>query len=444
MQFSGRPSTSSDSSSSGSRGLGLAGAAAAVASAASHKGALHRGRRAGAAWRAVLSLDPPVCMKIGDAKHLGPPACDQQPLDPKDLKDVCEFSGVTLSRYMVELEKRQVADSDLRSIMTAIAEATTAIAGLIRKAPLRQTELLGLEGDVNVQGEEQKKLDVIANDILKRALSYTGKLGTAASEEEEDPITLTGTSGKYVCVFDPLDGSSNLDAGIPVGTIFGIFRQSEDSDGASCDARALALESTLQPGKDLVAAGYVFYSASTEMVLTFGQGVAGFTLDTEGLDFRLTRPHVRIPSRGSIYSLNQAHSMDWDEPMQQYIADIQQGRGATARCYSQRYLGSMVGDVHRTLLYGGLFAYPATQKHPDGKLRLLYEAAPMSFLVEQAGGKSITGHSRVMDVPPADVHQRVPVILGSPEDVDECYGYYDRCGDPNLLLRCERRLRGIA
>jgi fructose-1,6-bisphosphatase I len=314
---------------------------------------------------------------------------------------------------------------------------------------------------VNVQGEDQKKLDVITNEVLKNALRYTGKLGTMASEEEDDPVAVEGTdmndefntkvvgeAGAYVCVFDPLDGSSNVDAGIPVGTIFGIFKEPNDGDcdidlnGGEMDEAAQAcLAATLQPGKNLVAAGYVFYSASTEFVVTFGNGVVGFTLDHDICDYKLTRPDIKIPARGSIYSLNQANEAQWDEPMRQWIHDLQEGKGQTGKRYTQRYIGSMVGDVHRTLLYGGVFAYPADEKNQDGKLRLLYEAAPMSFLLEQAGGKSITGHSRVMDIPPTNVHQRVPIILGSPDDIDECYGYYDRCDDPSLQARCEARLK---
>jgi fructose-1,6-bisphosphatase I len=381
-------------------------------------------------------------------------------LNPDKFKDVCEQTGVTLSRYMIELNKRGVVDNDLNSIMQSISEGTKVIASLIQKAPLRQADLLGLEGEVNVQGEDQKKLDVITNEVLKNALRYTGKLGTLASEEEDNPVAveedefntkIVGESGSYVCVFDPLDGSSNVDAGIPVGTIFGIFKEPDNVDcdidlsGGNLDEDAQAcLAATLQPGKNLVAAGYVFYSASTEFVVTFGQGVVGFTLDKDICDYKLTRPEIKIPARGKIYSVNQANMDQWDEPMRQWITDLQQGKGQTGVSYTQRYIGSMVGDVHRTLLYGGVFAYPADTKNQDGKLRLLYEAAPMSFLLEQAGGKSITGHSRVMDIPPVNVHQRVPIILGSPDDIDECYGYYDRCTDPALQARCEARLKGAS
>jgi len=372
---------------------------------------------------------------------------------------VCDQTGVTLNRYMLEMYRRGAIDEDIQSIFNSIREATKVIANLVNRAPLRQAELLGLQGEVNVQGEDQKKLDVITNDVLKRALQYTGKLGTIASEEEDAPVPGQGgvmdaveeavmtETGKYVCVFDPLDGSSNVDAGIAVGTIFGVFKESDDNECAVptnatdlSEAEAACLAQTLQPGKNLVAAGYVLYSSSVELVFTIGSGVVGFTLDESIGEFVLSRPSITIPPRGNIYSVNEANIQDWDEPMRQYIRDIQAGKGETGKKYSLRYIGSMVGDVHRTLLYGGMFAYPADKKNQDGKLRLLYEAAPMSFIVEQAGGMSITGHSRVMDIPPVQVHQRVPIILGSKEDIEECKNYYEKSDDPVLKERCARRL----
>jgi len=382
------------------------------------------------------------------------------------MTDVCEQTGVTLNRYMIEAQRQGLIDSDVQSIFNSIREATKVIAKLVNRAPLMQADLLGYQGAVNVQGEDQKKLDVITNDVLKKALKYTGKLGTMASEEEDAPVSAKDgkvadavrgeevlvDTGKYVCVFDPLDGSSNVDAGIAVGTIFGIFKEADaeacnlpdEMTGNLDETQVNCLASTLQPGKALVAAGYVLYSCSTEMVFTLGRGCVGFTLDSTIGEFILTRPSMKIPDRGKIYSLNEANSGNWDKPMQQYIADIQAGKGESKQKYSLRYIGSMVGDVHRTLLYGGLFAYPADKKNPNGKLRLLYEAAPMSFLVEQAGGASTTGFGRVMDIPPVAVHQRVPIILGSKLDVEECQKYYARESDPALKERCMNRLQGLA
>jgi fructose-1,6-bisphosphatase I len=427
--------------------LGPAAAALAVAQAG-HR----RRRRAHLPLRATGTMSPPVKNKA---------------VNIDEFTDVCEQTGITLARYMIELQKRNMVDSELSLIMNSIREATKVIACLVRKAPLQQAELLGMQGEVNVQGEDQKKLDVITNEVLKNALRYTGKLGTMASEEEDAPVQggadpnddlndefntkVVVDGSNYICVFDPLDGSSNVDAGVPVGTIFGIFKEDPDADcilpdgeeDKLGDAELSCLAQTLQPGKNLVAAGYCFYSSSTELVLTFGNGVVGFTLDQEVGDYKLTRPSIEIPKRGKIYSVNQANSHNWDKPMQDYIKDIQEGNGETKVPYALRYIGSMVGDVHRTLLYGGVFAYPADNKHKDGKLRLLYEGAPMAFILEQAGGKAITGHSRVMDIPPVNVHQRVPVILGSTEDVDECFKYYSKSDDPALKERCENRLKGI-
>jgi len=383
-----------------------------------------------------------------------------------EFEDVCEQTGVTLSRYCIELANRGKIDEDLSSIFNSIREAAKVISKLVNTAPLQQAELLGLQGEINVQGEDQKKLDVITNDVFKNALRYTGKLGTLASEEEDEPVdgSVGGSeaipvlseefadTGKYICVFDPLDGSSNVDAGIPVGTIFGVFEEPspaecelpEDLSKGLSEDQQRCLAGTLQPGKSLVAAGYVLYSASTELVLTFGQGVVGFTLDTSIGEFVMTRPSIKIPSRGKIYSANTGNIGEWDQPMREYIEAIRSGKGESGSAYSLRYIGSMVGDIHRTLLYGGIFAYPADKKNQDGKLRLLYEGAPMSFIMEQAGGKAITGHSRVLDIPPVGVHQRVPVILGSADDVEECKKFFDKSDDPALKARCEKRLQGMA
>jgi fructose-1,6-bisphosphatase I len=348
----------------------------------------------------------------------------------------------------------------IESIFTSLQTATKTISSLVRRAYL--TQLTGLEGgggSINVQGEEQKKLDVVCNDVLKKALKWTGKLGTVASEEEDAPVLvdnrgnpafsgdiLVEQEGSFVAVFDPLDGSSNVDAGIATGTIFGIFANNDecmiaddDPDQILDDAEKRCLFNTLQPGTNLVAAGYCLYSSATTLVFTLGNGVHGFTLDESIGEFVRTHPNMEIPARGKIYSFNEANRWDWDQPLQHYITDIQQGLGDTKTKYSSRYIGSMVADVHRTLLYGGIFGYPADKKNPDGKLRLLYEAAPMAFLVEQAGGKALTGKTRIMDLEPQSVHQRVPCILGSPEDVEEMQRYYEASDDPELLARCEAR-----
>lgn len=244
---------------------------------------------------------------------------------------------------------------------------------------------------------------------------------------------------------------SHCNPGIPVGTIFGIFEANEecdvdvvdDNNNNMGDAERRCLQQTLQRGNNLVAAGYCLYSSATSLVMTLGNGVNGFTYCERIGEFVLTHPNIVIPKRGKIYSFNEANRWDWDQPLQDYITDIQQGRGDTKSRYSSRYIGSMVADVHRTLLYGGIFGYPADKRNRDGKLRLLYEAAPMAFLMEQAGGLALTGKNRIMDIPPAHVHQRVPTILGSPLDVLELRRYYEQSNDPELIARCAARLKGV-
>lgn len=331
--------------------------------------------------------------------------------------------------------------AELESIFSSIQTAGKTISNLVRRSSL--TGLTGYldSGNVNVQGEEQKKLDVITNDVLKNALKFTGRMGVLASEEEDAPVEVDDdaterydsvlvekTVGQYVAVFDPLDGSSNVDAGIPTGTIFGIF---EDM-GVECEVRPDGslvddcLGKTLQPGTNLVAAGYILYSSSTFLTFSLGAGTHMFTYDEHIGEFVLTDPAVRIPSRGKIYSMNEANSEEWDTPLQKWLQGVRAGTGASGTKYSTRYIGSMVGDVHRTLLYGGVFGYPADKKNTCGKLRLLYEAAPMSFLIEQAGGLSSTGRDRILDIEPTSVHQRVPVLLGSKEDVTEVLDLYSQ------------------
>ena len=237
---------------------------------------------------------------------------------------------------------------------------------------------------------------------------------------------------KYVVVFDPLDGSSNVDAGIPTGTIIGIYEHDEEcyvddlfvDDWSEQEAQCLA--NTLQPGTNLVAAAYCLYSSSTFLVLTLGCGTYGFTLDESIGEFVLSHPNIQIPETSSIYSFNEANFDKWDAPVRETIQKWRNGNGKTGQTFTSRYVGSMVGDVHRTLLYGGVFGYPADTKNVNGKLRLLYEGAPMSFIMEQAGGLSTTGKERVMEIIPEIVHQRVPVIMGSKQDVEEIIEAYSK------------------
>lgn len=361
------------------------------------------------------------------ARHSATTALYRQKIIAPIFEDSCSTTGITLTRYMVETVSANPQLRELESLMMAIQTACKTIANVVERASI--TGVTGLEsggGSINVQGEEQKRLDVITNDIMKKALRFSGKVGVLASEEEDIPVSVDDnafnkyrdvglrttqfksdvlieeTGGKYVAVFDPLDGSSNVDAGIPTGTIFGIFEEDPNTvcdlpDGAGdSDDFAKCLVDTLKPGNSLVASGYCLYSSSCFFCLTIGNGVNIFTLDRSIGEFVLTHKDVQIPARGKIYSFNEANRGEWDQPLVDYITAIQNGKGESGKQYSSRYIGSMVGDVHRTLLYGGIFGYPVTKKSPDGKLRLLYEAAPMSFLMEQAGGLSSTGKERIM------------------------------------------------
>eukprot|EP00551_Chaetoceros_affinis_P005228 CAMPEP_0203683192 /NCGR_PEP_ID=MMETSP0090-20130426/47392_1 /ASSEMBLY_ACC=CAM_ASM_001088 /TAXON_ID=426623 /ORGANISM="Chaetoceros affinis, Strain CCMP159" /LENGTH=448 /DNA_ID=CAMNT_0050552321 /DNA_START=112 /DNA_END=1458 /DNA_ORIENTATION=- len=379
--------------------------------------------------------------------------------------EVCETTGVTFTRFMSEVAMLNPEISELTTLFGAIDTSCKAITNLVKRSQLPSSETLGYQGEVNVQGEDQKKLDVITNDLLKRALRFTGKLGVLASEEEDEPVDLVGNeegkstevifeeTDKYVVVFDPLDGSSNVDAGIPTGTIIGVYEHDENCivDGAEDIDNCLA--NTLQPGTKLVAAAYCLYSSSTFLVLTLGNGVYMFTLDEQIGEFILSKPNVQIPDSSPIISFNEANIEKWDEPMKNTVKAWREGTGASGQRYSSRYIGSMVGDVHRTpgwktgtgksgetfssryigsmvgdvhrtLLYGGVFGYPADTKNTSGKLRLLYEGAPMSFIMEQAGGLSTTGTQRVMEITPEIVHQRVPIVMGSKNDVQEVIDAY--------------------
>ncbi len=242
---------------------------------------------------------------------------------------------------------------------------------------------------------------------------------------------------RYVAVFDPLDGSSNVDAGIPTGTIIGIYEHDENCEideecvGEECtEQEAQCLANTLQPGTNLVAAAYCLYSSSTFFVLTLGAGTYGFTLDENIGEFVLSHPNIKIPENSKIMSFNEANTHMWDAPLQKVVEGWKNGTGKSGETFSSRYIGSMVGDVHRTLLYGGVFGYPADTKNVNGKLRLLYEGAPMSFIMEQAGGLATTGTQRVMEIVPEIVHQRVPMVMGSKNDIQEIIDAYAEANAP--------------
>ncbi|HEX7939862.1 MAG TPA: class 1 fructose-bisphosphatase [Gemmatimonadaceae bacterium] len=320
-------------------------------------------------------------------------------------------SVVTIERFIIE-EERQVpaATGELSGILNDVALAAKMIANKVRMAGL--VDILGAHGDVNVQGEVQQKLDVFSNEIIIKAMDHTGRLAGMASEENADIIAIPDKfrCGKYCLMFDPLDGSSNIDVNVPVGTIFSIVAKTSRGDGA-------VLEDFLQPGDRQVAAGYVIYGSSTMLVYTTGRGVHGFTLDPSIGEFLLSHPDIKMPTAGRYLSVNDSYEQQWSAPVKSLMRQLR-GIEGTRKPLNVRYVGSLVADVHRNLLGGGIFCYPANSKSPKGKLRLLYEANPLAFLVEQAGGGAIDGRKRIMEIVPTELHQRVPLYIGSRDDVD--------------------------
>ncbi len=330
-------------------------------------------------------------------------------------------TGTTLTQFIIEEQRRVVgATGDFTSLLNDIVTAIKVISNAVNKGDLMG--VLGSAGSENIQGETQKKLDVITNDVMLRSNEWAGHLAAMASEEMEDifPIPSRFPRGKYLLVFDPLDGSSNIDVNISVGTIFSILRC---PDGVSEPTAA----DFLQPGTKQVAAGYALYGPSTMIMLTTGQGVNGFTLDRDVGEFLLTHRDVRITPDTREFAINASNERFWEEPVQRYVQECLQGKeGPRGENFNMRWVASMVAEVHRILIRGGIFMYPKDTKDPKkaGKLRLMYEANPMSFIVEQAGGLSSTGRERIMDIKPNGLHQRVPVILGSRNEVERIVSYH--------------------
>jgi fructose-1,6-bisphosphatase I len=321
-----------------------------------------------------------------------------------------ETSVVTIERFIIEQERLfPKATGEFSGILSDLALACKMIANKVRLAGL--ADILGEHGTENVQGEAQQKLDVLANTIIVKALDHGGRLCAMASEEEEDiiPIPARFRRGKYVLLFDPLDGSSNIDVNVPVGTIFSILRKVTDGPDGT-------LEDMLQAGTEQVAAGYVIYGASTMFVYTAGDGVHGFTLDPSIGEFLLSHDDMRIPEHGRYLSVNDAYEQHWADDVRALMRRYR-GLDGKREAMNVRYVGSLVADFHRNLLGGGLFAYPASTKNPQGKLRLLYECNPLAFIVEQAGGAAIDGTQRILDVKPTALHQRSPYFIGSKADV---------------------------
>ena len=320
-------------------------------------------------------------------------------------------SVVTIDRFIIEQERlHPEATGELSGILYDLALAAKIISSKVRRAGL--VDILGSAEAENVQGEMQQKLDVFANETIIKALDHGGRLCAMASEEVPDiiPIPDGFRCGKYCLLFDPLDGSSNIDVNVPVGTIFSVVRKI--TRGTRGD-----LEDMLQPGRRQVAAGYVIYGSSTMLVYTTGQGVHGFTLDPSIGEFLLSHPNIRIPDPGRYLSVNDAYEQYWDEPVKALMRRYR-GLDNERKAMSVRYVGSLVADFHRNLLGGGIFCYPANVKSPQGKLRLLYEASPLAFVVEQAGGAATDGNRRILDIHPSELHQRIPLYVGSKSDVD--------------------------
>lgn len=325
---------------------------------------------------------------------------------------------MTVQQHILEEQQRfPGASGEFSWLLSGITLATKMIQAQVRRAGL--TDLMGALGSINVQGEVQQKLDVYANEVLMHCLSVRESIGILASEENELPIAVArgARNAKYAVVFDPLDGSSNIDVNISVGTTFSILRKPDDADETDC------MKWLLQPGTQQVAAGYVVYGSSTILVYSAGRGVHGFTLDPAIGAYVLSHENIKMPPQGKYYSVNEAHVASFPKAYQLFLERLRSGALGTR--YASRYVGSMVADVHRTLLKGGVFLYPPTEDNPAGKLRLLYEANPVAFLVEQAGGTALDGRGRVLETVPESIHQRTSLIVGSAREMDE----FRRCLD---------------
>ena len=311
----------------------------------------------------------------------------------------------TVQQHILQ-QQQEISEASGRFswLLSGITLATKMVEAKIRTAGL--SDVLGAIGQTNIQGEQQQKLDVFANQALLHCLGLRDSVAALVSEEDEEPVTFDRSveTGKYIIVFDPLDGSSNIDVNVNVGTIFSVLRRLPSTDG---DLQA----SILQPGFAQVAAGYVVYGPSTVLVYTTGNGVHGFTLDPTIGAFVLTNENMKMPEQGSYYSVNEANSATWPDEYREYVGKLRSG--ALGRQYSSRYIGSLVADFHRTLLKGGVFLYPPTKDQPGGKLRLLYEANPLAFIAEQAGGMASSGKGRILDIKPEGIHQRTPFMVGS-------------------------------
>jgi len=320
---------------------------------------------------------------------------------------------VTIQQHILERQRQfPHATGEFSWLLSGITLATKIIQAQVRRAGL--LDILSSTDERNIQGELVQQLDVIANETLVRCLGYRGNIGIMVSEEDREPHVLqeTGELGKYIVLFDPLDGSSNIDVNVSIGTIFSILQRNPEVH------RSEVMDHILQPGVKQVAAGYVVYGSSTVMVYTAGDGVHTFTLDPAIGAYVLTQEHLRMPEKGKTYSINEAYSPTFPDGIKRYL------EWTKVEGYSLRYVGSLVADFHRTLIRGGVFLYPPTQKEAKGKLRLLYEANPIAFLAEQAGGEATDGQGRILDKQPQSLHERTPLIVGSKDEVDRVLSFW--------------------
>ena len=337
------------------------------------------------------------------------------------MKSIFQRKVVTLGQFIIERQSDfPYAKGELSRLLRDIGIASKIVNREVNKAGL--ADILGDMGSSNVQGEEQKKLDVFANEQFISALSSGGECCAVASEENEEMVAISSEvskNAKYVVCIDPLDGSSNIDVNVSIGTIFSIYRRVSLTG-------PIQVDDFLQKGTEQVAAGYVIFGSSTMLVYTTGRGVNGFTLDPSIGEFCLSHPDMKVPKTGQIYSVNEGNYVHFPDGVKQYIKYCQVEDTATKRPYSSRYIGSLVADFHRNLLKGGIYMYPATAKSPKGKLRLLYECNPLAWIIEQAGGKASDGYNRIMELQPTSLHQRTPLFIGSSEMVKLVEEYISR------------------
>jgi fructose-1,6-bisphosphatase I len=327
----------------------------------------------------------------------------------------------TLGEFIINKQSEfKYSSGELSKLINSIRLAGKIVNHEVNKAGL--VDILGAAGEENIQGEDQQKLDVYANEVFINTLVNREIVCGIASEEEDDFITIKGGNkkhdNKYIVLMDPLDGSSNIDVNVSVGTIFSIYRR------ITPDGTPVTINDFLQPGKQQVAAGYIVYGTSTMIVYSTGHGVNGFTLNPAIGTYYLSHPNMKFPEKGNIYSVNEGNYVHFPEGVKKYIKYCQEEEGE--RPYTSRYIGSLVSDFHRNIIKGGIYFYPSTSKNPDGKLRLLYECNPMAFLAERAGGKASNGFNRILDIKPSELHQRVPFFCGNKDMVDKLEAFMQK------------------